>query len=131
MSEENVEIVRRAYEAWNTGDMAGLRELYDPDLVMHHAEGWPEPGPSVGREAVLRELEQLREAWQGDRLEPVSDFIDAANRVVVRDVWHGTGRGPNADMEFTRVFTIREGKIIDIQIFWDHDEALEAAGLRE
>jgi hypothetical protein len=35
----------------------------------------------------------------------------------------------NADMEFTRVFTLRERKIIGVDIFWDHAEALEAARL--
>ena len=34
MSQENVEIVRAAYEAWNSGDMDAVRELYDPDVVM-------------------------------------------------------------------------------------------------
>jgi ketosteroid isomerase-like protein len=131
MSQENVEIVRRAYHAYNAGDLTALRDLYDPDVVMHHVEGWPEPGPSVGRDAVLRETEQLREAWKGDTLEPVTDFIAAPDRVVVRDLWHGTGRGPDADMEFTRVFTLREKKIVSIEVFWDHAEALEAAGLSE
>jgi hypothetical protein len=59
------------------------------------------------------------------------DFIDAADGVVVRDVWRGTGQGPQADMEFSRVFTLGEGKIIGMDIFWDHAEALEAAGLSE
>ena len=131
MSQENVEVVRAVYEAYNADDMDALRELYHPDLVMHHVEGWPEPGPSVGREAVLREVEQLREAWEGDTLEPVAGFIDSGDRVVVRDVWRGAGQGPEADMEFTRVFTIRGGKIIGIEIFWDHAEALEAVGLSE
>jgi uncharacterized protein len=131
MSQENVEVVRRVYEAWNVRDLTALGDLFDPGVVMHHVEGWPEPGPSVGREAVLGEIEHLRGAWKGDRWEPVMDFIDAADRVVVRDVWRGTGRGPNADLEFSRVFTLREGKIIDIDVFWDHAEALEAAGLRE
>jgi ketosteroid isomerase-like protein len=131
MSQENVEIVRRAYQAWNAGDLTALRDLYDPDVVMHHVEGWPEPGPSLGRDAVLREIEQLREAWEGDTLEPVTDFIAAPDRVIVRDLWHGTGRGPDADMEFARVFTLREKKIVCIEIFWDHAEALEAAGLAE
>jgi hypothetical protein len=36
-----------------------------------------------------------------------------------------------ADMEFSRVFTLRERKLIDIDIFWDHAEALEATGLSE
>jgi hypothetical protein len=84
-----VEVVRRVYDAWNAGDMTALRDLCDPDVVMHHPEGWPEPGPSVGREAV------------------------------------------DADMEFSRVFTLRERKIIGVDIFWDHAEALEAAGLQE
>jgi ketosteroid isomerase-like protein len=129
MSEENVEVVRRVYDAWNAGDMTALR---DPDVVMHHPDGWPEPGPSVGREAVLRQWEQLRDAWTGDTLEPVTDFTAAADRGVVRDAWRGTGsQGPDADMEFTRVFTLRERKIIDIDIFWDHAEALEAVRLRE
>jgi ketosteroid isomerase-like protein len=75
---ENVEVVRRVYDAWNAGDMTALRDLCDPDVVMHHPKGWPEPGPSVGREAVLRER-----------------------------------------------------KIIDIDIRWDHAEALEGVGLRE
>jgi ketosteroid isomerase-like protein len=64
-------------------------------------------------------------------LEPLTDFIDADGRVVVRDAWRGTGQGPDADMEFTRVFTLRERKIIDVDIFWDHAEALEAVGLRD
>jgi ketosteroid isomerase-like protein len=85
----------------------------------------------VGREAVLRQWEQVRDAWKGDTLEPVTDFIAAADRVIVRDAWRGSGQGPDADMEFTRVFTLRERKIIDVDIFWDHGEALEAVGLGE
>ena len=34
MSQENVEIVRRAHETWNAGDMIALSELYDPDAMM-------------------------------------------------------------------------------------------------
>ena len=131
MSRENVEVARRWYEAWNAGDLAAIGELLDPDVVVHHVEGWPEPGPSVGREAALRLVEQLREAWEGDTLDPVGDFIDSGDKVIVRDVWHGTGRGPEADLEFTRVFTFRKGRMRSMEIFWDHDEALEAVGLRE
>ncbi len=132
MSRENVEAVRRATEAYNVGDLTPLGELYDPHIVMYHLEGWPEPGPSEGREAAIREIEQLREAWQsGDRLELVGDLIEAGNHVLARYVWHATGRGPNAVMEFTQVSTFRKGRVITVQFFWDHAEALEAVGLRE
>ena len=130
MSKENVEAARRAYAAYNAGDLETLRDLYDPDVVMYHLEGWPEPGPSVGRDAVMREVEQLREPWKGDTVEPVGDLIEAGDQVLVREQWRGYGSGPDAVMEFTLVATFRNGKIVTVRRYWDHDEALEAVGLK-
>jgi len=48
MSQENVEVVKAGFDAWNAGDMDTAREMYDPDAVLKMAEGWPEPGPFVG-----------------------------------------------------------------------------------
>jgi ketosteroid isomerase-like protein len=62
MSQENVEVVRAGFEAWNAGDMDALRELYDADAIMRPPEGWPEPGPFVGREAVMRQFQQNRDS---------------------------------------------------------------------
>ena len=131
MSQENVEVVRAGFDAWNAGDMDALRDLYDPDVIVRAVEGWPEPGPYVGREAVIRQWEEQREAFDADALEPISDFIDAADRIVVRFIWHGAGHGPEANLELTGVFTVRKGKIFGTEFFWDHAEALEAAGLSE
>ena len=79
----------------------------------------------------MRQFEQLRETWDADALELISDFIDAGDRVVVRFIWRGAGHGPEANMEFTGVFTVRKGRIFAIEFFWDHAEALEAVGLSE
>src|SRR5919108_4850061 len=84
MSQESVEVARRAYETWNAGDTHGFRELYDPDTILRPPENWPERGPFVGREAVMRVWHQTREAWDADTVEPISDFIEAGDRVVVR-----------------------------------------------
>ena len=131
MSQENVEVVRAGFDAWNAGDMDALRELYDPDAMLRMVEGWPEPGPYVGREAIIRQYEQQRETFDADALEPIGDFIHAADRVVVRFVWHGAGHGPEADLEMTQIITVRKGKIVYQEFFWDHAEALEAVGLSE
>jgi len=131
MSQENVDVVRAAFEAWNAGDMRAFGELYDPDAILRLPGNWPEPGPFVGRDAVMREFDHLRAAWDADAAEPISDFIDAADRVVVRFIWHGAGRGPDAGLEMTQVNTVREGKIWGIEYFWDHAEALETLGLSE
>jgi ketosteroid isomerase-like protein len=69
MSHENVEIVRAAFEAWNAGDMDGFFGTYDPDVMWRTAEGWPEQGPFVGREAVMRFVGQLRDTWEADALD--------------------------------------------------------------
>jgi ketosteroid isomerase-like protein len=129
MSEENVEIARAAFDSWNAEDIDAFRELYDPDVIVRTVPDWPEPGPYVGREAAMRFHEQLRDTWDVNALVPVSDFIDAGDRVAVRYVWSGAGHGPEMNMELTLVFTIREGKILYQEFFWNHDEALNAAGL--
>ena len=131
MSQENVEIVRAVFAAWNAGDMDAFRDLYHPDVVMRSAEGWPEPGPYYGRDEVMREFEQLRETWDADALEVIGDFIDVADHVVLRFVWRGKGRGPEANVEMTCVYTVRKSKIAGQEFFWDHAEALEIVGLSE
>jgi ketosteroid isomerase-like protein len=124
-----VEIVRAGFEAWNAGDMDALRESFDPGIIWRPPEGWPEPGPFAGREAVMRQLEQLRETWDADALELISDFIHAADRVAVRLIWRGVGHGPESNMEMTDVYTVRKGRIFGIELFWDHAEAVETMGL--
>jgi ketosteroid isomerase-like protein len=131
MSQENAEVVRAAFEAWNAGDMDALRELHDPDAIMRNPEGWPEPGPFVGREAVMRQFEQLRETWDADALEPLSNFIDVGDRVVVRYIWRAVGRGPEASLELTYVATVRKRRVVYVEFFWNHQEALKAVGLEE
>ena len=131
MSQENVEVVRAGLRAWNAGDMGALRELYDPDATLTALEGWPESGPFVGREAIMREWAQMRETWDADALEPISDFIDAGDRVAVRYIWRGAGQGPEMNMELTTVWTLRDGRIVRQENFWDHAQALKAVGLED
>lgn len=44
-------------------------------------------------------------------------------------IWHGAGQGPDANLEFTIVYTVRKGKMVAVEYFWDHAEALEVLGL--
>jgi ketosteroid isomerase-like protein len=129
MSQKNVEIVRAGFEAWNAGDMDAYGELLDPDVIIRVPEGWPEPGPFVGREAVLRQFKLARDTWTVDAAEMISDFVDLGDRVVMRFVWRGKGYGPEASIELSCLYTVRNGKHMAFEFFWDHKEALEHAGL--
>ena len=129
MSEENVEIARATTQAWFSRDMDALRELLDPDVILRTARNWPEPGPYVGREAVIGFLEQAGRTFDAETFEWTGDISHAADRVVAREIWHGQGRGPESNMEYTTIYSVRGGRVREIEFFWDHAEALEAAGL--
>ena len=128
MSSPNVETIRRVLAAYIAADWATLRDGYHPDVVMQHLEGWPEPGPSVGREAVIREFQELREAQEVQSLE-ITDIVERGDRVAARYRWCASGRGPDTEMEFSFVLTFRDGKIIAEEHYWDHAQALAAVGL--
>ena len=70
-----------------------------------------------------------REAWDAQALEPISDFIDVGDRVLVRFIRHGAGRGPGIDMEFTGVYTLHGRRIVALENICDHAATVEAVGL--
>jgi ketosteroid isomerase-like protein len=131
MSQENVEIVRAAIHAWNDADMKVFRGFLDQNVVGRAPEDWPESGPFFGLEAVMRQFEQFRTTYESDAIEPISEFIDVGDRVVVRTVVRAVGRGPESALEWTYVFTVRKGAVLAIEVFWHHLEALEVVGLSE
>ena len=130
MPQENIELVKAAFDAWNAGDMDGYAAFLDADVIVRAPANWPEPGPFVGRDAVMRQFHQLRDTYDRDRSEPISDFLAVADRVVVRFAWRTVGgHGPDASMEITVIYTIRKGRVVEIEFVWDHAEVLEALGL--
>ena len=131
MSQENVETVLALYAAWNESEMEAVRERLDPRIVVWNPPDFPEPGPFIGPEVVMRQWEQQRETYQADALKPITEPVYAADRVVIRFIWHGTGQGPQANIEVTGVYAVRRARIASIEHFWNHAEAVEAAGLLE
>ena len=79
----------------------------------------------------MRGFERMRETWDADAAETITDFIDAGDRVVARFIWRGTGHGPAFGLEVTAIYTLRKGRIFLVEYFRDHAEALEALGLSE
>jgi ketosteroid isomerase-like protein len=130
MSQENVGLIKTYFDVWNSGDMDALRQMYHPDVIVRAPRGWPEPGPFVGRDAVMGQWERMRGAFDQDVIE-ASDFIPIADHVVVPMTWHGAGSGPGVDMNVTGIYSVRNGKVFAQEFFWDRAEALEAVGLSE
>ena len=78
----------------------------------------------------MRGWQQLRDTFDADAAQAV-DIIEVGDRVAVRTIWHGTGRGPEASFEMTMIYTVRNAKIFYLESFWDHTEALSTLGVTE
>ena len=129
MSQENVQIVRRAfaYEIYGVGDRAEAEAVFDPDVVINPTE----EGPSYGLDAIRDNFEHWKGAWK--ELEVTTEeFIDAGDRVLVAVHHRGRGResGIEVDGRFYLVYSLRNGKVARSDEYADRADALEAAGLR-
>jgi ketosteroid isomerase-like protein len=133
MSRENVEIVRAAYRAFNSGDAERLLGLVASDIEIQASGLMLDQGTYEGHEGVVAYRENLREVW-GDSLHiHVEDFIEEGDNVVVmaRTSARGKSSGAEVDIPLAHVWTIRAGKIIRFQPFANREEALETLGLSE
>ena len=134
MSEENVEIVREAFEAFLGGDQEKTARLVDPEVEFHGTVGGLQEGQVAhGQSQIEQEFEEVDlEAWEERRLE-AEEFIDAGDDVVVLLHEYRRGRGSGVELEAKTavVVTVSGGRVVRIQGYMDRDAALEAAGLRE
>jgi ketosteroid isomerase-like protein len=134
MSHENVEVVRRAVEAFNEGGFGSeaTLEFFDVDAVFEEPPEQPGPRVAHGRESVSRIFTQFDAAWEEHQTHP--DEIRAIDdeRVLLLSRDHFRGRdGIELDQTSGTIFTLRGGKIVRMQAFWDRSKALEAAGRGE
>jgi ketosteroid isomerase-like protein len=133
MSQENVEIVHKANEAYNADTEAYLDFIAEDVEVYPDASRFPEATPFRGRDQFRRFLADIDQSWESGARAEIREVFPVDDRVVVRADWGGTGQASGIDMlsSLTVIYTIRDGQIIKIEYFFDHAKALEAAGLSE
>ena len=135
MSQENVEIFKRAFDAINRRDAEALLAELDPEVEWHGAILMA----MGGNRTVYRGHQGIRE-WLRDLYETLSEFQaeyadirDLGDRTVAIGHVRGRGRGSGAEIESPHgtVVEFKNGKGIRIRTYLDPKEALGAIGLRE
>jgi uncharacterized protein len=132
MSEQNVESVRQAVEAFNQGDADAFVTLGTDDVEWEDAIFWTEGTRTfTGKDEVREWFAQVQEPWERIQL-AVEEILEAGkDGLVVGFRLTGRGRSSGADtqLQVWQVLWFREGLLAKRQIFRDRVAALEAAGL--
>lgn len=134
MSKENVETVRRAVEEFNElgFDGVGVSDLISDDFEFHEPPEQPAPRMARGRKEVQDLAGEFDAAWAEHKSEPQEIQAVSADRVLLTTVERFKGRdGIELESPLASIFTLRNGKIVRWQAFWDKQNALEAAGLAD
>ena len=139
MSQENVEIVRRSWDAFEGGsrrDPIALlfeRGLFAPECTFIPPPEVPGSERCVGRE----ELTEWFRTWTEDFLdfrfwpERIIDAGDDRVVVVARQSAKGKESGVGVELQVGFLYTLRAGQIVGVVNYLDPAEALEAVGLSE
>jgi ketosteroid isomerase-like protein len=137
MSQENVEIVRRLYDAAAHRDSDAVLAIYDPvvEVDMSRAPCRDLVGERFyqGHDGLRAFYREWYGAWKTVESE-VEEVIDVGGRVITVETTRGRGWASGAAVEVHQcgIWTIRDGKVVRVE--WldaTRKEALEAAGVRE
>ena len=133
MSQENVEITRRAYEHFiATGDV--LAEVIDPDFILDMSKfrDWPERREYHGVQGFREFLRDWLEPWDEYEFR-LQELREVGDKIVALAHQAGSSHagGVRVEMDVAHVLTYRRGKNIRMEMYASPHEGLEAAGLSE
>ena len=131
---ENVEIARRAYAAFNRGDLEGMVADFAPEFEYVPTGVLPGTLPHSYRGPEgWKEYVSLLESEFYDSQVEVRELVEAGDRVLASLTLRGRGKqsGLEASMDLWQLWSIRSGKLVHGRGFTDRAGALEAAGLSE
>jgi ketosteroid isomerase-like protein len=132
MSQKNAEIVRRAHEALNGGDMDALVVLCDAEFRLDMSDRVFNPAVYTGHDGLWRFYSEVRDVWASYVWEP-EELIEAGDNVValLRSSGRGRGSGVEVERRTAMVWTVQDGRATALCFFRDRDQALKVVGLRD
>jgi ketosteroid isomerase-like protein len=133
MSQENVEVVKAFFDAYNARNSEAVDRLLHPDREITTLSARAGLGDHWSQETTTkRYFEQLDDAWTDFRIE-VEDYRDLGERVVALGVQRAAGISSHIEVasDLAVVFVVRNSQILLLDSYNNWKAALEAVGLRE
>ena len=130
MSQENVEIVRQGFEAFERGELDVMLDLFTDDVITYRVD--PDGARYDGKTGFLDATADWTEDFSEWQVRP-REFTDLGERVLVRvlQVAQGRSSGVRVEEDFWFLFELTDSKVSMLSFYSRRAEALEAAGLSE
>jgi ketosteroid isomerase-like protein len=123
VAEENVEVVRGAYDAFRRGDIPAIIGILSEDVDWHVPAVLPQRFDARGHDEVRRFFEKLMEVWDELAVE-TDDIVASGDHVVVLGRSRGKIDGRAAGYGFAHVWVIADRQATRFFEFVDPDEEL-------
>jgi ketosteroid isomerase-like protein len=126
--EQNQELVRSAFEAFDASDVAGLIATLHPDVECHVAQPMMNAGTWHGIDGYLEMTSAWFEAWEGLRYEVVELEAPDDRHILakLRQIATGAGSGVPVEMDVVFLFEVEEGLARRFHVYPDRESAAAA-----
>ncbi|MBA4185239.1 MAG: nuclear transport factor 2 family protein [Acidobacteria bacterium] len=129
MSKENLEVIRRLFEAVERRDLAGVLAAYDSEITIREADSLPYGGVYHGFDGGQKHAAGYVRAWgnfqTANEQKMDAEFLDAGNMVVVLWRQRATNGERKFDSSAASVYKLRNGKIVESEMFQDTAAVLQ------
>jgi ketosteroid isomerase-like protein len=130
MSERNLELVRRSFEAFAAGDFETAFADYDSRAQWTTAEDEPDSRTYSGLDEIRRLARSFAEPWENrfDRAVVPEEYIDLGDWIVVPTSGrlHGKGSGIEVDIFESYAVQVRDGRIVRVDEYRTREQAIQA-----
>ena len=133
MSQENVELIRKIYNAWRDDDLPALLETSDPEVELRTSGSFPDLAPVYrGHRGLIEFWEAMRAPWEWFHLE-VTSIVEGEDcaAFVVNFRARGKDSGVVTNLVQGHAMRFGDGRALMVSMHRSFDEALEAVGLRK
>jgi ketosteroid isomerase-like protein len=125
--------MRRFYDTWTRGDFEVGLSMVDPEIEWRGPREFPDLAePRYGPAGIRDYLRAISETLDDYRMAP-EEFIDAGDdRVLVLSREGGRGKTSGAEVQThltAHLWTLRDGKPVQMQSYWERADAFQAVGL--
>jgi ketosteroid isomerase-like protein len=133
MSQENVEIVRRMFEAVWRRDYDDAGSCFRADAEWHNTSAFPGPRTIVGPKAIFAFWRELFESFENEGEMEIEEVSEGGDCVVlgVHSRGRGKGSGVPVDVHWALTFDLHDEKIARVDVSGDYAKAVLAAELTE